>query len=163
MGVVPLYRAALEKVMETLYAIAKFLFFGFFGLLGFVLVLVIVFGDRIKKKWEYEAEFRDERGREFGEFEVEMSRIEKKEPNYTLKAEFKMRHAALALHSTVQIFLDQLLVLEGMVKEEGRICLDNSHLVNQVTDPQTGQICRVICGGREILTQEIVPDGLLPE
>lgn len=149
--------------MEILMMIAKYLFFGFFGLLGFVIVLAIVFGDRIKKKWEYEAEFHDDRGREFAEFDIEMSRIEKKEPDYSLKAKFKMRHASLAVHTSVQIFLDHLLVLEGMVKEEGRIRLNSQDLKVDSIDAQAGQMCRVICGGQEILAQEIVPDGMLPE
>ena len=154
---------SLETVVDLFFSIAKYLFIGFFSLLGFVIVLAIVFGDRIKKKWEYEAEFHDARGREFAEFDIEMSRVEKKEPNYSLKAKFKMRHTSLAVHTTVQIFLDQLLILEGMVKEEGRIRLNNQNLKIDAVEAQAGQMCRVICGGQEILAQEIVPDGMLPE
>ncbi len=85
--------------------------------LGFLLLIVfaLVFGKRVKKKWEYEAEFRDEAGREFGEFDIELSQIQKQEPGYTLKAEFHMRHELLGHLQTVQVFLDDLLMLEGEV------------------------------------------------
>lgn len=144
--------------MEILFSITKYLAFGFFGLLGLFIVVALVFGDRIVTKWEYEAEFLDSKGKEFGEFDIKMSRVDKKEADFSLKTEFRMRHHLLTLHSTVQVFLDDLLVLEGMVREAGRINLALENLQNRVDDPRTGQICRVLCGGSEIATQEIVPD-----
>ena len=81
--------------METLFDIVKYAFFGFFGLILLLIVVVVLFGKRIRKQWEYEADFRDADGREFGEFEIELSRIEKEEPDFTLKAKFRMRHPAL--------------------------------------------------------------------
>lgn len=144
--------------MEIVFTLAKYLFLGFFGLIGLLIVAALLFGDRIVKKWEYEAEFCNEDGREFGEFDIEMSRIEKKEPEYSLKARFRMRHEKLTLHSTVQVFLDDLLVLEGMVKHAGRILLTKENLQNVVTDAEAGQLCRIVCGGNELFTQELVPD-----
>ena len=86
--------------MEIVFDVIKYLVFGFFGLVGLLIVAALVFGKRIKKQWEFEAEFRDASGREFGEFDIEMSRIEKEEPDYTLKASFHMRHESLQLHQT---------------------------------------------------------------
>ena len=77
--------------MEIIFSILKYGVFGFFGLIGLLIVVVMIFGKRIEKKWDYEADFRDESGKEFGELDVEMSRIEKDEPNFSLKAKFRMR------------------------------------------------------------------------
>ena len=142
-----------------LFNIVKYLFLGFFGLIGLLFVLALLFGKRKITKWEYEAEFRDGRGREFGEFDIEMSRIEKEEPDFSFRAKFKMRHEALKLHQTVQVFLEDRLVLEGMVKEAGRVLLrQDEHLRTEITDAQVGQVCRIVCGGQELFREPILED-----
>ncbi len=119
---------------------------------------MIVFGKRIRKQWEFEAEFRDADGREFGEFEIELSRIEKEEPDYTLKAKFRMRHAALTPHSTVQVYIEDTMVFEQMVETEGRMYVQRAPLVNRVDSVSAGHICRVRVGGTEIASAEFHPD-----
>ena len=144
--------------METLFDIVKYLFFGFFGLILLLVVIVILFGKRIRKKWEYEADFRDVDGREFGEFEIELSRIDKEEPDYTLKGKFRMRHPALTQHATVQVYVADTLVFERMVETEGRMFVARAPLVNPVDRVNTGQTCRVVIGGTEIASAEFHPD-----
>lgn len=145
--------------METVFSIVKFLFLGFFGLIGLLFVLAVLFGKRKITQWEYEADFRDERGREFGEFDIELSRIEKEQPEFSLKAKFKMRHESLKLHQTVQVFLENTLVLEGMVKQAGRIFLTEAeHLRSELEDPQVGQLCRVVAGGVTLFEQPLELD-----
>ena len=144
--------------MDMIFTILKYLFFGFFGLLGLLIAIVIIFGSKIVKKWDYEAEFHDENGKEFADFDIEMSHILKKEPDYSLKAKFRMRHHSLQLHSTVQVYIDQLLVLEGMVKKAGRVRLTVENLQNELAEPQAGQQCRIVCGGVELFSQELVLD-----
>jgi len=144
--------------MELIFSILKYSVFGFFGLIGLLIVVVMVFGKRIDKKWDYEADFRDESGKEFGELDVEMSRIEKDEQDYSLKAKFRMRHPSLKRLATVQVFLDDLLILEGMVEKDGRIRLGKQNLQNEITDPPDGQLCRVVCGGEELFSQVMEPD-----
>ena len=109
--------------MDIVFTIVKYLIFGFFGLIGLLVVLALLFGKRIIKQWEFEAEFRDVKGREFGEFDIELSRIAKEETEDTFKAKFRMRHALLGAGQRVQVFLDDTLVLEGNVETEGRILL----------------------------------------
>lgn len=144
--------------MDTVFTVVKYLFFGFFGLIALLFVLALLFGKRIIKQWEYEAEFRDESGREFGEFDIELSHIAKEETNDTFKAEFKMRHESLAVGQRVQVYLDDSLVLEGSVENEGRIWLKDKHIVTQLSEAQTGQVCRVVWGGVERFSEAIVPD-----
>ena len=144
--------------METLFTIIKYLFFGLVGLIGLLVVLVLVFGKRIRKQWEFEAEFLDASGREFGEFEIELSRIEKEEPVDTLKAKLRMRHPALVQHATVQVFIKEKLVLEQMVETEGRIYVRTKDLVNTVDSVAAGQVCRVVIGGVEVASAEFHPD-----
>ena len=144
--------------MEIILSILKYIVLGVVGLIGLLIALAVLFGKRKVTRWEFEAEFRDARGREFGEFEIEMSRIEKEEPEFSLKAEFKMRHSALALHKTVQIYLEDVLVLEGMVQAAGRVALDNRHLKNEIGDAKLGQICRVDVGGQTLFSEPLAPE-----
>jgi len=144
--------------MEVLFEIIKYTFFGFFGLILLLVVIAVLFGKRIRKQWEYEADFRDANGREFGEFEIELSRIDKEEPDYTLKAKFRMRHEALRQHSTVQVYVEDTLVFEQMVETEGRMYAQRVKLVNPVDRVSEGQRCRVVVGGTEIASAEFHPD-----
>jgi len=144
--------------MGTLFTIILYAFFGFFGLILLLVILAILFGKRITKKWEYEADFRDASGKEFGEFELELSQIEKEEPDYTLEAKFRMRHPALVQHATVQVYVEDLLVFEQMVEKEGRMYVRTKELVNQIEDVSAGQVCRVLIGGTEIAAAEFHPD-----
>lgn len=144
--------------METLFSIVVYILFGFFGLILLLFILAMLFGKRIKKKWEFEAEFRDEGGREFGEFDIEMSRVEKEETNYSFKAKFKLRHESLEPGQRVQVYLDEMLVLEGQVEKAGRIWLRKDAVVNEAVDATAGQICRVVYGGLERFSEAIRPD-----
>ena len=144
--------------MDTLFSIVVYILYGFFGFLLLLFLLAMLFGKRIKKKWEFEAEFRDESGREFGEFDIEMSRIEKDEPDFTLKAKFKLRHESLDIGQRVQVYLDDILVMEGKVETEGRILLREDAVVIKATEARAGQVCRVVYGGLEQFSQAIRPD-----
>lgn len=144
--------------MESIFAILKYLVFGFFGLIALLVVVVLVFGKRIKKKWDFEAEFRDASGRKFGEFDIEMSRIEKEEPDHTFKAKFRMRHDSMQLHQTVQVYLDDTLIVEGMVSEAGKVFLGKENIRNQVDEARVGQQCRVIVAGQELFSEPLKPD-----
>ena len=66
--------------MENVFSMVLYLIYGFLGLLAVLFVLAMLFGKRIRKQWEFEAEFRDAAGREFGELDIESSRIEKEGP-----------------------------------------------------------------------------------
>ena len=144
--------------METLFSIVMYLLFGFFGLLLLLFILALLFGKRVRKLWDFEADFRNAAGREFGEFEIEKSRIDKEEPEFTFKASFKMRHESLAAGETVQIFLEDLLVMQGNVADAGRIYLGNESVVNEVEEAREGQVCRVLCGGQERFSAPLRPD-----
>ena len=144
--------------METLFSIVLYILFGFFGLILLLFILALLFGKRINKKWEFEAEFRDAGGREFGEFDIEMSRIEKEETDYSFKAKFKLRHESLELGQRVQVYLDEMLVMEGQVEKAGRIWLRKDAVVNEAVDAKEGQVCRVVYGGLERFSEAIRPD-----
>lgn len=49
----------------------------FFDLIAVLFIFALIFGKRKVKKWEFEAEFRDSSGREFGGFDIELSHIAK--------------------------------------------------------------------------------------
>ena len=144
--------------MEAIVTVFKFLFFGAFGLVGALILLALVFGKRIKKRWEYEAEFRDASGREFGEVDIEMSRIEKEESDYTFKASLRLRHERLVPHSTVRVEIDDRIVLEGQVDKPGFIHLGKDHVRDIVDRPAAGQDCRILVGGAVLASAELLPD-----
>ena len=144
--------------MDFIFSILKIIFFGFFGLIGLLFLLALIFGKRIVKQWEFEAEFRDESGKEFGEFDIELSRVAKKETEDTFKAKFRLRHDTLGLGQRVQVFLDEVLVLEGNVETAGRILLTEEHIKTALTTASKGQVCRVVYGGVEQFSQAIVED-----
>ena len=144
--------------MDTLFSVVLYILFGFFGFLLLLFVLAVLFGKRIKKKWEFEAEFRGADGREFGEFDIELSRIEKEEPEFSFKAKFKLRHESLDAGQRVQVYLDELLVMEGQVTTAGRILLGKDAIVNEAAEATAGQLCRVVYGGLERFTQPLRPD-----
>ena len=144
--------------MDIFVTIFKYFFLGFFGLVGFLVVYAILFGKRIKKEWEYEAEFHNDAGREFAELDIESSRIEKEEPYFSLKARFKMKHALLQPQVTVQVFIDDTLVMQGMPKEAGRIYLRQDDMTIDSLDVSAGQLCRIVIDGTEHFSQELVVD-----
>lgn len=144
--------------MDALFSIIKFIFLGFFGLIGVLFLLALIFGKRIVKQWEFEAEFRDEQGREFGEFDIELSRVAKKETEDTFKAKFRMRHESLEHGQRVQVFLDDVLVLEGKVETAGRIRLTQGDIKTTLANAGAGQTCRVVYGGIERFSQAIERD-----
>jgi hypothetical protein len=147
--------------MDALFAIFEFVGYGIIGLmvlLGLLIVAAILFGKRVHKKWEYEAEFRGADSREFGEFDIELSQIEKEEPQHTVKAKLRLRHPSLTEHQTVQVLLDKRLVLEGMVETPGRIFLKRTLGEGDVGAVHAGQMCHIRCGGTELAAEPLRPD-----
>ena len=144
--------------MDVIFSIVKYIFLGFFGLIGVLFLLALIFGKRIVKQWDFEAEFRDEQGREFGELDIELSHIAKKETEDTFKAKLRLKHASLERGQRVQVFLDEVLILEGNAEVAGRILLTEEHIKTSLTTASAGQVCRVVYGGRERFTQAIEKD-----
>ena len=118
----------------------------------------MLFGKRIKKRWEYEAEFRDASGREFGEFDIELSRIEKEESTDSLKAGFHLRHPSVRQHQSVQVYVEDRLVMEGLAEKDGYIRLGTEDLKAALDEPLEGKVCRVLVGGTEVASEPLKPD-----
>lgn len=144
--------------MDVIFAILKYAVLGFFGLIALLFLLALLFGKRKRTEWEYEAEFRDARRRKIGEFDVERSRIENEEQDFTQKYSFYLRHPELPPQGTVRVWLDDVLVLEGMVHHEGHIRMGNCNLQNDIAKPQTGQLAKVECNGRKLFASPVHPD-----
>jgi hypothetical protein len=146
------------SIIDVILPVAKYLFMGFAGFIVLLFVLALLFGKQVRKRWEFEAEFRDASGREFGEFDIEMSRIEKEEPDFRFKAKLRMRHDSLMPHDTVRVLVDDQTILEGMVEKAGRIFLGNDHIRKPLDQPATGQLCRVMVGSVELANATLVRD-----
>jgi len=144
--------------MDFVFSIIKYIFLGFFGLIAVLFLLALLFGKRIVKSWEFEAKFRDDSGREFGEFDIELSRVARKDTQDTFKAKFKLHHDSLEQGQRVQVYLDDDLVMEGSVETAGRVWLTSDHVKTKLDTASSGQVCRVVYGGVERFTQAIIPD-----
>ncbi len=144
--------------MDFVFTLIKNALFLFFGFIALAIVLTLLFGKRKTKRWDYEAEFHDERGREFGEFDIEMSKIEKEEADYTFKATLSMRHDSLVAGARVKALIDDSLVLEGEVEKAGRILLGQSHIRTPLGDAQEGQMARILVNDVEIVSGKLVRD-----
>ncbi len=144
--------------MEYLFPILKYLFFGVFGAISLLFVLALLFGKRVITKWDFEAGFRDDKGKEIGEFEIKMSRVEKNEPEFSQKTSFRLRHPALTRHSTVQVKLGEAVVLEGLVEKDGSVRLGNDHVRTLLAEPKVGQRCSVECGGTVLVAADLELD-----
>ncbi len=144
--------------METVFTFVKYGLFGFFGLIAVLFVFALIFGKRKVTKWEFEAEFRDASGREFGEFDIELSHISKEETEDTFKAKFRLKHESLREGQQVQVFLDDILVLQGAAEAAGRAYLAHDEIVTPLANASAGQLCRVVYGGQEHFSEQIVLD-----
>ena len=130
----------------------------FFGLMAFVVLVVVVFGKRVHKLWEYEADFWDETGKYVGEFEIEMSKVGKEAIDHTLKAEFDARHDSLAPGQSVELFVDDLRVMQGTVVHAGKVVLTVDDLTVGDFHPLVGQTCRVSIDTQERWTADLKLD-----
>ena len=144
--------------MEAIFSLIKYAFLGLLALLGLLVVAALLFGKRVRKQWEYEAEFHDENGREYGEFDIELSQIEKEESQPTVKAKLQMRHPSLTEHQMVQVRLDKRVVLEGMVETAGRVFISRTFGESDFDTVAAGQICHVMVGGTELAAEPLRPD-----
>lgn len=146
------------EILDSIGTILKYAVLGFVALIGLLVVLAILFGKRIDKEWEYEAKFYNPKGKEIGELDMDSWRYAEKKGDYNRTVNFKLRHPELRLGRSVQVYLDNKLIQEGMVQQEGRIALNSKHLKQAVNEPTAGQLCSVKCGGNEILRSELYVD-----
>ena len=128
------------------------------GIFIALVILTLIFGRRVEKKWEYEADFRDEKGREFGECEIELSRIVREEDDFKLKVKFHMMHEVLKGARRVEVFVGETLLISGNVEHPGRILLRNEIPVTDDPPPPKDQLSRVLVDGVERFSAEFRPD-----
>lgn len=148
--------------MEFIFDIITYIVIGFFALIALLVVITVVitvvFGKRIEKEYDLEAEFHDEKGKEFAEFDLSSWRYQKEGGEYQFKASFKWRDSRLALDSKVEVLLENQIVLQGTVEKVGNIRLNNQHIVNQPENPQAGQQCQIRLDGEVVLEKALAED-----
>jgi hypothetical protein len=146
------------KIFESVINLLFYIGSGFIGFLVLLFFLALIFGKRVKKKWEFEANFYNDNKKEIGEFDIEMKKYAKEEGDFRLDAKFRLKHPELKPGRVVQVFLDDILVMEGVVKKEGRIILGNEYLKHEIKDAETGQMCRVTCSSIELFSEPLQKD-----
>ncbi len=63
----------------------------------------------------------------------------------------------------VLVYLDDALVIEGTVENEGCIYLANEHLKSKIENPEVGQIYWVMCSSVALFSKDIQDDSLQKE
>lgn len=143
--------------MSSLFGLIGILFAVVVGLIVLLVLFVVIFGKRIDRLWEYEAKFRNELGQEFGEFEIEMSKVGK-ETTHTLKGELRVRHESLKVGQMVEVFIDDRIVLGGATDVNGQVLLDQAGLLVTQFEPVAGQMCRIVIDADERWQAELQID-----
>ena len=134
--------------MDLLFSIIKYVAIGFFGLIGLLVVITIVFGKRVHKKWDYEAKFMAGR-REVGEFDIESYRLEDEE-DYRLEVECELKDSRLQAGNDIEVYLDGQKVMAGKVAQPGRLRLGKQDLLVALDNPAAGQVCELKCEGETL-------------
>lgn len=138
------------------------IFMGVFAFLGLLLVggiiLVILFGESIEKKWELEAKFRNPAGKEFGEFELSVEKKTKTETSFTMEIEFDMKHVELKPGSDITVQVEDQIFVESKVDTEGRIRFRKKVPEESFAKPEVGQMCKVLCNGTLLAEAPLQPD-----
>lgn len=140
--------------IDGIFSVLGYMALGLFGLI----VLAVIFGKRMERRWDLEAKFRDDRGRELGEFDIELKRIVEEGAEWTLEASFRLKHVALEMGREVQVYLDQELVMKGRVEQAGKIRLNEGDLVSKLESPKAGQRCSVRVDDDELFAEELYND-----
>lgn len=123
---------------------------GFFGFIFLLFILALIFGKKVEKKWELEADFLNSAGKEIGEFEIELKRYPKEQTEFELNAKLFLRHDSLKTGRTIEVLLEGQLVMRGTVQKPGVIRLGNDDLMADITDPKAGLTCIVLCESVEL-------------
>lgn len=144
--------------MEIMFSVIQYGVLGFIGLIGALVLLAVLFGKRIDEKWEYEAEFHDDEGREIGEFETKLSRIAREESDYTLSASLKLRHPALVTGHDIEVHIEGECIMRGPIETDGSVRLDSHHIVGEIKDPKGGQSCTIVWQHTELLKAALYRD-----
>lgn len=144
--------------MDALLSISGLLVDGLVGLLLLLLLLAVLLRKRVRKRWAFKATFRDMSERKFGEFHIALSRIAKQESGYSIKATLRMQHDSLGKGQVVDVYLDDTLVIHGKVQKAARLVLRRKAVIDSVSEPRDGQVCRVVWDGIEQFRAPILPD-----
>lgn len=122
---------------------------GFLGLMVLLFVLALLFGQRRSKRWEYEAEFFGESGREIGELEIELSKIHKVDEDFVQRVKLQLMHPSLQPGGSVEGWIEGACVLRADVEHPGRILVRDAAPLEPISEPSSGQTASVRVDGVE--------------
>lgn len=146
-------------IFESVISIASWLVGTVIILMVIFIVIAVLFGKKVEKQYDLEAEFNDEDDKEFADFDLSSWRYEKEGGEFQFEASFKWRDSRLALGSQVEVCLENQVVLQGTAEESGKINLHSKqHLANEPKSPQAGQTCQIKLNGEVVLEQPLHED-----
>lgn len=147
----------MEAIFDLLNVIAKGVGYVIAGFVGLI-ILAIIFGKKVESRYDLEAEFQDDSGKEFAEFDIKLWRYAKEAGEYQLKASFRWSDARLSMGDKVSVYLNETLILEGVVETASSIRLSSKHIQNSPENAKQGDECRVLLNGKLALKQSVLDD-----
>ena len=147
----------MEVIFDLLNVIAKGIGYVIAGFVGLI-ILTIIFGKKVESRYDLEAEFQDDSGKEFAEFDIKFWRYAKEADEYQLKASFRWSDPRLSIGDKVSVYLNETLVLEGVVEKSSSIRLSSKHIKNTPENAKQGDECRVLLNDNLELKQAVLDD-----
>jgi hypothetical protein len=145
--------------MELIFTVLKYIGLGFVGFIGLFILIMIVFGKRIEKQWAVRADFKDpDSGDPVGKLEVAKERVAGGESDFRLKVKCKLRHAMLRAGQRVRVTVGETAVMEGEVKQDGRLRLGNDAWSGDEEIPQPGSRVTIWSGSDALAAGELYLD-----
>ena len=116
-----------------------------------LIILVVLFGDKVDKKWEREVSFHNEEGIEVGEFEIELKKNSNLDQEHMLYLSFKIKHTQLKSGDIIHIKTAGQTILSLDVRKDGKARHSEKH-------PESFQVCEVLIGDNVLVSGKFIED-----
>jgi len=147
------------EYLELFFNIIKYLFLGLFGIVALVIVVTIIFGDKIENRWRFKALFSDDKNQQIGRFRVTLFGYVKKHKPDQLKIKLRLKHPQLIPGALVKIYIDDTLFYENSISKQGKVSfgkvMDKSDFKGILKQPELGQLCKIKSAGFVLATAEL--------
>jgi len=147
------------EYLDLLFTILKYFFIGLFGLVGLLIVVTVIFGDKIENIWRFKAMFYDDNNNEIGRFRVTLFSYVKKDKPEQLKIKLRLKHPQLTPGALVKVYIEDTLFYESQIGKKGKVSLgkvmDKNNFKGILEQPELGQLCKIKSSGFVLATAEL--------
>jgi len=147
------------EYLELLFSIIKYAFLGFFGVISLLIIITIIFGDKIENRWRFKALFHDGNNNQIGRFRITLFGYVKKDKPDQIKIKLRLKHPQLMQGALVKVYIDDRLYYEWSVKKQGKASfgkvMDIKDFKYSLDEPALGRICKIKCSGFVLAEAEL--------